>query len=81
VTSRAIVQTMIDLCRNLGMECIFEGVETEAQLETLVNMGARVIQGYLFGRPMTTEALLDYLAHEQRRNERDHRSVTLEAVG
>src|SRR5690606_19281277 len=30
--SRAIVKTMVELCRNLGMNCVFEGVETETQL-------------------------------------------------
>ncbi|HWV19456.1 MAG TPA: EAL domain-containing protein [Devosia sp.] len=51
-TSRAIVKTMIDLCRNLGMSCVFEGIETEAQLEALAGLGGTVMQGYLFGRPM-----------------------------
>ena len=29
-TSQAIVQTTIDLCRNLGVSCVIEGVETES---------------------------------------------------
>jgi diguanylate cyclase (GGDEF)-like protein len=57
-TSRAIVKTMIDLCRNLGMSCVFEGIETEAQFETLVGLGGTVMQGYLFGRPMSIEMAL-----------------------
>lgn len=62
ITSRAIVKTMIDLCRNLGMSCVFEGIETEAQLEALVGLGGTVMQGYLFGRPMAPEAALELAA-------------------
>ncbi|MCR6634017.1 EAL domain-containing protein [Devosia sp.] len=57
-TSRAIVKTMVDLCRNLGMSCVFEGIETEAQLEALAGLGGTVMQGYLFGRPMLPEQAL-----------------------
>lgn len=57
-TSRAIVKTMVDLCRNLGMSCVFEGIETEAQLEALVGLGGSVMQGYFFGRPMMPELAL-----------------------
>jgi len=53
--SRAIVKTMIDLCRNLGISCVFEGIETESQLKTLVELGGTIMQGYLFGRPMLGE--------------------------
>lgn len=62
-TSRAIVKTMIDLCRNLGMSCVFEGIETEAQLEELAGLGGTVMQGYLFGRPMLPDQAL---AHAQK---------------
>lgn len=57
-TSRAIVKTMVDLCRNLGMSCVFEGIETEAQLEALAGLGGTIMQGYLFGRPMMPELVL-----------------------
>lgn len=57
-TSRAIVKTMVDLCRNLGMTCVFEGIETEAQLEALIGLGGTVMQGYFFGRPMTPDMAL-----------------------
>lgn len=62
-TSRAIVKTMVDLCRNLGMSCVFEGIETEEQLEALAGLGGTVMQGYLFGRPMLPEQAI---AHVER---------------
>ncbi|WP_336487735.1 putative bifunctional diguanylate cyclase/phosphodiesterase [Methylobacterium nigriterrae] len=46
-----IVRSILDLCRNLGLACIVEGVETEAQARALREIGCRHMQGYLFGRP------------------------------
>ncbi|MGL1919734.1 MAG: EAL domain-containing protein [Hyphomicrobiales bacterium] len=50
--SRNIVQTIIDMCNNLGLYCIVEGVETKEQLDTLKKMGCRYIQGYYFSKPL-----------------------------
>lgn len=51
-TSRAIVKTIIDLCRNLNIECVFEGVETQQQLDIIRAMGGGVMQGYFYSKPM-----------------------------
>ena len=50
-SARGIVSTIADMCRNLGLECVAEGVETEAQLELLLSLGCSLIQGYLIGPP------------------------------
>lgn len=47
-----IVQTIIGMARNLGMEVIAEGVETEEQYNFLKANGCSLFQGYLFGKPM-----------------------------
>jgi EAL domain-containing protein (putative c-di-GMP-specific phosphodiesterase class I) len=47
-----IVQTIIAMAKNLGMEVIAEGVETEEQRAFLELHGCPAIQGYLSGRPM-----------------------------
>ena len=60
--SRAIVRTIVDLCRNLNLDCVVEGVETEAQLRVLTGLGCRTMQGYVFSRPMRQEAIAAYLA-------------------
>lgn len=62
-TSRAIVKTTIDLCRNLGISCVFEGVETDEQLAVLRSLGGTVMQGYLFGRPMSEAQMLEHVRH------------------
>jgi diguanylate cyclase (GGDEF)-like protein len=47
-----IVQTIVALAHNLGMQVIAEGVETEGQMQRLVNMGCQYGQGYYFSRPV-----------------------------
>ena len=57
----AIVSAILALTRSLGVGTVVEGVETEPQLALLLELGCRMAQGYLFGRPMPTtefEALL-----------------------
>ncbi len=47
-----IVQTIIAMAHNLGMEVIAEGVETEAQRLFLEQHGCLLYQGYLFSKPI-----------------------------
>lgn len=48
----AIVQTIITMGRTLGLHVIAEGVETEGQMERLVEYGCTAYQGFLFSRPV-----------------------------
>ncbi|MBU1176443.1 MAG: EAL domain-containing protein [Alphaproteobacteria bacterium] len=50
--TRAVVQTIIDLCDSLKLDCIIEGVETKGQLDMLQVMGCTTFQGFLFSRPL-----------------------------
>ncbi len=56
-----LVQTIIDMSRNFGLEVIAEGVETDQQLEILQRNGCHAFQGYLFGRPVTLDEFEDLL--------------------
>ncbi|HEY6523425.1 MAG TPA: bifunctional diguanylate cyclase/phosphodiesterase [Solirubrobacteraceae bacterium] len=47
----ALVSAMLGYVRQTGGHLIAEGVETEAELETLRALGVTLIQGYLLGRP------------------------------
>ncbi len=59
-----IVRTIVTLARNLGMEVIAEGVETQEQLEQLKALGCEYGQGYLFSRPVDTATVPTLLANE-----------------
>ena len=48
-----IVQTIISMAHNLGLEVIAEGVETIEQLEFLRKSGCKAFQGHLFGKAMS----------------------------
>jgi diguanylate cyclase (GGDEF)-like protein len=61
VDSMEIVRTIIDLGRNLGKTTIAEGVETDAQLEALREMGCDQVQGFYIARPMPAENATELL--------------------
>lgn len=58
---RLIVQSVIDLGHNLGLEVTAEGVETDACLQELRKLGCDVVQGYGVGRPVSPEMLIQWL--------------------
>jgi diguanylate cyclase (GGDEF)-like protein len=57
----SLISTILDLCQNLGLDSIAEGVETVEQLEAARRYGCHYIQGYLIGRPMPIADLLPRL--------------------
>ena len=48
-----IARTVVGLAGSFGMECIAEGIETEAQLLALSELGVHAGQGWHLGRPST----------------------------
>lgn len=53
----AIVSVIAGLARELGLDVVAEGVETEAQLRILADKGCAYVQGYLLGRPVSAQEL------------------------
>ena len=49
---RVIVQTILNIARNLGVAAIAEGVENEMQALLLRRFGCHAYQGYMYGRPI-----------------------------
>jgi diguanylate cyclase len=60
-----IVSTIIKTAGILGISVVVEGVETQAQLDFLRQVGCDCIQGFLLGRPMSIEDIQGLLATAQ----------------
>jgi len=57
----AIVRSAIDLARNMGLDVTAEGIEDESAYEALRELGCNLGQGYFISKPLTPEALVDWL--------------------
>jgi len=64
----AIVRTISTLARNLGMEVIAEGIETEEQYQQLKMLGCEYGQGYLFSRPVDSNGVRRLLTQDAKRD-------------
>ena len=58
----AVVSTIIDLGRNLGLEVIAEGVETMAQRDWLAAHNCAIMQGFLVAPGLNTEQIKTFPA-------------------
>ncbi len=64
----AMVKAITQLGRELGMTVVAEGVENNAQLDTLHEAGVDAVQGFLHTRPMGEDELLDWLLRQKKMN-------------
>lgn len=60
--SKAIVRVILDLCRELGLSTISEGIETVEQENLLKQMGCDFGQGYYFEKPMPIRDLIQLVS-------------------
>ncbi|NOQ13837.1 MAG: EAL domain-containing protein [Methyloprofundus sp.] len=49
----ALVRTIITMAHNLNLKVVAEGVETELQYQFVKQHGCDIVQGYLFGKPVS----------------------------
>lgn len=56
-----IVQTIISLARNLGMDALAEGIEKPEQLTAVRDMGCGFAQGFLFAKPLPPDEILELI--------------------
>ena len=56
-----LVRTIVTLVRNLGLEPIAEGVETQRQVELLREMGCDLAQGFVFSPAVPSEEFVEFL--------------------
>lgn len=60
-TSQVAVH-VIEMAKSLGLDTVAEGVQTAEQVQWLRERGVRHGQGFLFSRPLTAAAFVDFLA-------------------
>jgi EAL domain-containing protein (putative c-di-GMP-specific phosphodiesterase class I) len=56
-----ICSATISMAKNLGLELVAEGVETQAQFDWLVAQGCDILQGYLMSKPIEFKAFIKLL--------------------
>ncbi len=54
-SSRVIIASIVNMAKQLGMQTLIEGVETESQFDFLHEIGCEFCQGYLIGKPVRAE--------------------------
>lgn len=53
--AQAIVESISEICKKMGIKVIAEGIETEEQMSVLRTCGVETAQGYLFSRPIPVD--------------------------
>ncbi|SDC57275.1 putative bifunctional diguanylate cyclase/phosphodiesterase [Paraburkholderia lycopersici] len=64
-TAFTVVRTLLNLSRQMALDCVIEGVETAAELKTVAALGATLVQGYYCSRPMDAPAVAAFLKKEE----------------
>lgn len=59
--SKDIIESTVQMSKNIGIRTLAEGVETEEQYEFLKSIGCEKIQGYYFGRPLPFEEMCEHI--------------------
>lgn len=65
-TDQMIVRSTIDLGHNLGLSVVAEGVENQASLQLLRDMGCDYIQGYYLAKPLSAADVSHWLLEYER---------------
>lgn len=60
-SSLAITRAIVALAQSLGLHTVAEGMETEAQAAMVSELGIHEMQGFYFSRPVTAEALAEFM--------------------
>lgn len=61
--SSALVQAILRLGLGLTFEVVAEGIETQEQMRSLIDLGCRYGQGYYLAHPLSSPELAEFLEH------------------
>ncbi|MFC2662223.1 MAG: GGDEF domain-containing protein, partial [Eubacterium sp.] len=62
---RAVIESTISMCHNIGLYTVAEGVENHVQLEFLKKCGCDCIQGFYYAHPMSEQDFREYLSQSE----------------
>lgn len=65
-SGRMLVQIILMIARNLGLECVAEGIEHDSRWRCCVSRIVPLGKGYLFGKPMVEAEFLAWMQSRQR---------------
>lgn len=65
---QVIARTLIELCQNLTISCLAEGVETAPEMTCLQTMGCTRFQGYRIAEPMPRDDVTRWLTSQDTSN-------------
>jgi len=59
--SMKIVKSLLALSRDMGLDCVVEGVETREEMAALQRLGGLMVQGYFYSPPIPADDVVAYL--------------------
>lgn len=74
--NRVILEKIIEIANDVGMNIVVEGIETQTMADTVFKMGCDLQQGYLYAKPMPLDEFLLFCAQNNTQDVRYVREVT-----
>lgn len=62
---QTVVRSIVEMCRNLDISVVAEGIETEEELTLIDKLGCHSIQGFVYAKPKPIEEAEDWLKHKK----------------
>lgn len=63
-SDESIIKATLAMCHSLGLQVVAEGVETQEQLDFLLQHRCNSIQGYYFSKPLPADDLMDFVCSQ-----------------
>ena len=60
-TGLKIVKSLLALSRDMGLDCVIEGVETQEEMTAIRRLGGLMVQGYFYSPPIKASQISAYL--------------------
>jgi diguanylate cyclase (GGDEF)-like protein len=65
---KSIVNAIVTMSNSLGVKNVFEGVETNSELEAIKSMNGEIIQGFLFSKPLDAVEISKWILRDRSDN-------------